>query len=598
MKTITPKDLKKMVLWSCQRIEKEKENINKINVFPVPDQDTGNNLAKTLAGIKNAIENKDYNSAEDLANDILEASLSSAQGNAGVIYTGFLAGFLSQISQKEIDSSVLGSAFRKGEERARQSIQNPKQGTILDVIAAAAKTMEEEGKNKKDVPSSLKSAIKSTNEALLKTREQMPIYKKANVVDAGGLGFLMIIESYLEALKDKKTASSFSEIKTSEKVKNIVQIISARFEVVALVENPRLSDVEMRKMLSRFGNSLDIVQIKNKMKIHIHTDLPKDVVSAIKQKGQILSIRTQDMSKEIIGEPSVKETSIGLITDPLANLTDKIIERYGIEIVRYVYDWPEENMLRGENIYQKMKDAADKGITNLPKTSQPSPKDFLNAFQKKLSQGFKEVLCINFSSKLSGGYNSACQARNLMPEEQKKRVYIFDSMNASAGQALIVLKAIESIQAHKNIKEILSELQKESERVKLYGIPNDPKWLEWGGRISKSQAQWLKRLKKIRINPLLGIKNGKIEKIGFSAGAKEMSEAIFKKIISETKKSRKENKNIRTVITHCDNQQAAEKLKEMLRQENFEVSFVNLTDSIIGVHVGPGSLLAAWTEID
>jgi DegV family protein with EDD domain len=255
-------------------------------------------------------------------------------------------------------------------------------------------------------------------------------------------------------------------------------------------------------------------------------------------------------------------------------------------------------MLRGENIYQKMKDAASKGIANLPKTSQPSPKDFLEAFKKKLEQGYKDVLCINFSSKLSGGYNSACQAKNLLPENQKQKIHIFDSMNASAGQALIVLRAIELIQTRRNIKEALSSLKKEADKVKMYGMPQDPKWLEWGGRISKSQAQWLKRLQKIRINPLLGIKKGKIEKIGFSAGAKEMSEALFKKIMSDTKILRKENKNIRIVITHCDNLQGAKKLKEMLRQENFEVSFVNLTDSVIGVHTGPGTLLAAWTEID
>jgi len=597
MKNITPKDLKKMVLYSCERIEKEKENINKINVFPIPDQDTGNNLAKTLAGIKEAIENKDYNSAEDLANDILEASLSSAQGNAGVIYTGFLAGFLSQIGRKDIDAKTLGEAFRKGAERAKQSIQNPKEGTILNVITAAAESLEKEAKKQKNIPSALKEASKAAGEALLKTREQMPVFKKANVVDAGGLGFVMILESYLDALKDKKTAS-FSKIKPLEKAKNIVQIISARFEVVALIEDPRASDIEMRRFLSRFGNSLDIVQIKNKMKIHIHTDLPDDVVSAIRQKGRIVSLRTEDMAKEIVGEPSIKKTTIGLVTDPLANLTDKIISRYDIEIVKYVYSWPEENMLRGENIYQKMKDAASKGIANLPKTSQPSPKDFLEAFKKKLEQGYKDVLCINFSSKLSGGYNSACQAKNLLPENQKQKIHIFDSMNASAGQALIVLRAIELIQTRRNIKEALSSLKKEADKVKMYGMPQDPKWLEWGGRISKSQAQWLKRLQKIRINPLLGIKKGKIEKIGFSAGAKEMSEALFKKIMSDTKILRKENKNIRIVITHCDNLQGAKKLKEMLRQENFEVSFVNLTDSVIGVHTGPGTLLAAWTEID
>ena len=597
MKIITPKELKKMILCSCERIARDKESINKINVFPVPDQDTGNNLAKTLAGISEILKSKEYESIETLSGDVLDAALSSAQGNAGVIYTGFLAGFLSQLDSSEITAKKLAGAFRKGAERARQSVQNPKDGTILDVISAAAWTFEKESEEQNDIDAILKLAIKNASEALLETREKMGIFKKANVVDAGGLGFVMILESYLEALKDKKISSSI-ESKPSEKIKNIIQIISARFEVVALIENPRINDAEMRKTLSRFGNSLDIVQIKRKMKIHIHTDLPEEVTKTIKQNGQIITLRTQDMTKEILGEPSMKKVSIGLITDQLANLTDKIVERYKIDVVPYIYDWPEESILRGENIYQKMRDAASKEIKDLPRTSQPAPKQFLDAFKKKLAEGFKDVICINFSSKLSGGYNSACQARDLLPEEQKQRIHIFDSLNATAGQALIVLKAIEFIQMQKEWREIISELKKESETVKLYGIPQDPKWLEWGGRITHTQAQWLRNLQKIGVNPILGIKNGKLERAGFKIGAKEMPDALFKEVMAKTGKLRKEGKNIRTVITHCDNPQGAQRLKEMLRQENFEVSFINLTDPVIGVHVGPGSLIAAWTIID
>lgn len=597
MKTITPKELKKMILRSCERIERDKESINKINVFPVPDQDTGNNLAKTLAGIREVIQNKEYQSAETLANDILDASLSSAQGNAGVIYTGFLAGFLSEMDQNEIDAKKLAAAFRKGAERSRQAVQNPKDGTILDVVAAAARTFEEESERETDIAAIMKTAIKNASDTLLETREKMSIFKKANVVDAGGLGFVMVLESYLEALKDKKVSAAV-ESRPSEKVKNIIQIISARFEVVALIENPRINDVEMRKTLSRFGNSLDIVQIKKKMKIHIHTDLPDDVINTIKQNGQIVTLRTQDMTKEILGEPSMKKVSIGLVTDQLANLTDKIIERYKIDVVPYIYDWPEENLLRGENIYQKMRDAAAKGITNLPRTSQPAPKQFLDVFKKKLAEGYKDVICINFSSKLSGGYNSACQARNLLPEDQKQKIHVFDSMNATAGQALIVLKAIEMVQMQKEWREIMDEIKKESETVKLYGIPQDPKWLEWGGRITHTQAKWLKNFQKLGVNPILGIKKGKIEKAGFRIGVKEMPDALFKELDSKTRKLRKEGRNIRTVVTHCDNLSGAQKLKEMLRQENFEVSFINLTDPVIGVHVGPGTLIAAWTVID
>jgi len=93
MLEITQNELKKMILFSCERIERDKDQINKINVFPVPDQDTGNNLSATLKGIKEQIEDRDFSSIEELSDSVLEGALAGAQGNAGIIYTGFLAGF-------------------------------------------------------------------------------------------------------------------------------------------------------------------------------------------------------------------------------------------------------------------------------------------------------------------------------------------------------------------------------------------------------------------------------------------------------------------------------------------------------------------------
>jgi dihydroxyacetone kinase-like predicted kinase len=101
MQEITQNELKKMILFSCERIERDKAQINKINVFPVPDQDTGNNLAATLKGIKEQIENKDFSSIEELTNSVLEGALTGAQGNAGIIYTGFLAGFFPALGNEK-----------------------------------------------------------------------------------------------------------------------------------------------------------------------------------------------------------------------------------------------------------------------------------------------------------------------------------------------------------------------------------------------------------------------------------------------------------------------------------------------------------------
>jgi len=584
-----------MMLLSCQKIEEHKEEINKINVFPVPDQDTGNNLAATARGIKEVIENSDFKDLEEFSTSALDGALTAAQGNAGVIYTGFLAGFLPHLNKNPANVDKLAIAFEKGAERARQSIQNPKEGTILDVIEAAADVFMEEKEKEINIIVILKKAIEKANDALLATREKMEIFRKANVVDAGGFGFLMILEGYLEALEGEKKEEK-KEAMASEKVKRFIQILSNRYEIVSLIKNPKFSEIEIREKLKKFGNCLDIVQVSNKMKIHIHTDFPDEVKSVMRDLGQIQNLRVEDMAKEVIGEESVRKVSIGIVTDELADLTSKIIERYQIEVIPYKIDWPNGDNLPGDNIYQKMREAKKRGIKELPKTSQAPPKAFLDAYKKQL-QKFNKVFCIPLSSKLSGGYNSACQAKELLSEQEKQKVYVFDSFNASAGQALLILKAIELIQSQLEINEVVVELKMAIPQIQLYGFLADPKWLEWGGRMSHSQASWARRLQKIGVRPLIGVKDGKVEKIGFRFRVKEIPEAIFREIEIKSRKIRRNNKKIRVVITHCDNLEDAQRLKEKLKEIKAEVSFINLTGPVVGVHVGPGSIIAGWTAI-
>jgi len=604
MEYLTKDDLQKMFLAASKRIEKDKEKINKINVFPVPDQDTGGNLAKTLNGVREAIEGKEFKDLSEFSEAALDGALTAAQGNAGVIYTGFLAGFLPSLNENSVnsdkkdfsdrvDAEKLAIAFEKGRERAWQSIQNPKPGTILDIIDATVQVFKEEAKKEKNIVVIFKKAVKKAKEALLATPEKMELLKKANVVDAGGLGFLMILESYLEVLTPLFFKTSISGKKPSGKSKRFVQMFSNRYEVVALIENPRFSEDEIKNKLKKLGNSIDIVQVGNRIKIHIHTDFPDNVKNIMKNIGQIQTLREQDMAKEVVGEPSIKKVSIGIVTDEIADLLPKIVEKYQIEVVPFKIDWPDGENLAGDNIYQKMREAEKAGIKTLPKTSQASPKEFLDAFKRQFEKGFEEIVCITLSSKLSGGYNSACQARDILPEEQKNKVFIIDSYQATCGEALLVLKAIELIQEQRGVSEIIQELKNTIPNIYVYVFLKDPKWLEWGGRISHSQANWIRRLQKIGVRPLLGIKDGVVEQIGFRFGVK----AIFKEIETKSKKVRKNGKKIRVVITHCDNLEEAEKLKDILKNIKAEVSFINLTGSVVGVHVGPGALIAGWTEI-
>jgi len=617
MEYLTHEQLKKMFVLSWEKVEKQKEQINKINVFPVPDQDTGTNMAKTLLGIKEAVENKEFKDFDEISAAALDGALTCAQGNAGVIYTGFLAGFLPLLDKNPVTVKKWSLAFEKGAERARKSIQNPKEGTILDVIDAASQTFKEESEKETDVVNVLKRAVEKAQEALLATREKMEIFRKANVVDAGGLGFLMILESYLEALEGEKKEEK-AEIKPSEKVRRFVQTLSNRYEVVFLVENPKFDEETLKNKLKGLGNSLDIVRIGQKLKLHIHTDFPDDVKQIARQSGRILDLRVEDMAKEVVGEPSVREVSIGIVTEGnIALLPQKVLERYQIETVDAIVDWPEGENLPGENIFQKMREADKRGIKTFPKTSQATPKSYFDVFEKQLAKpitrakigaglvphrnevsgaGFEKVLCLTVTSKVSGCYNSAIQAKEMLSEGEKARVYILDSFQAAASQTLLVLQAIELIQEQREIAEVIDELKKLIPQTHLYIILEDPKWIEAGGRATKSQANWVRRMKKLNLQPLITIKEGAVAKGGIIF-AKDVAEALFKKIAKESQRDRKEGKRIRVIIGQADNPEGAEKLKQMLKEIKAEVPFISLASPLICAHTGPGTLLAAWQPI-
>ena len=289
---------------------------------------------------------------------------------------------------------------------------------------------------------------------------------------------------------------------------------------------------------------------------------------------------------------------IGLVVDEGADLPKEIIEKYQMAVVPIKMDWPDIENLPGENTFQKMREAEKRGIKGFGKTSQPSPKDFLDSFKKQLEK-FDKIFCLALTSKLSGTYNSAIQAKDLLEPEQKERIFVVDTLNITCGEALLVLKAIDLINEGEDVEEIIKELEKLIPRVRLYGMLEEIKWLEASGRISHTLANWVRRMQKIGFRPIIGIKKGVIKAIGIKAGAKDIPTALFHQFEAKTKQFRNQGKKIRVAITHGDNLKGAQRLKEMIKKEleGTEVAFINLIDNVLGVLVGPDTLILAWCEI-
>ena len=306
-------------------------------------------------------------------------------------------------------------------------------------------------------------------------------------------------------------------------------------------------------------------------------------------------------------------SKIGLVIDEGADLPKEIIEKYQIEVVPLKMEWPDIAGLAGENTFQKMRELEKKGIKSFGKTSQPSPKDFLDTFSRQFEK-FEELICITITSKHSGTFNSACQAKNFLELEKQNKVFVLDSLNGSAGEGLLVLKAIDLIQSGKTAAEIIRELEALRPKIILRGILKDPKWLEASGRISSTVANLIRKMEKIGLRPMLGIKNGVIKAVGIKTRAKDIPTALFNEFKEKIKKLLSQNKKIRVAITHGDNLGMTQRLKEMIEElrsspvlakasaienefKGVEVAFVSLIDNVLGVLIGPDALVLAWCEI-
>lgn len=281
-----------------------------------------------------------------------------------------------------------------------------------------------------------------------------------------------------------------------------------------------------------------------------------------------------------------KPFAIALVIDDICSLPEKIIEDFQIEIVKMKLFFPEWEKFPEKNLYQFMKETKTH-----PKTSAPSPGDYLKAY-KKLLENFEKILVITLTSKLSATYSSARQAKELMPDPSK--IEIFDSLLASAPEGLLTLRAGKLIREGKNLEEIVKTLENLREKAKLFGFLETTYWVEKIGRMSHWQGKAFGILKGLGVQPMIGIKKGKVSLTGFNFWTKDIFEALFHQLRHEAKKQK-----IRVGINYTDNIELAYRLKEKVEKElKTEVAFVSLVPPIVGANSGPGTLLAGCIPTD
>lgn len=583
-------DLKKMMAAASKKIVLHQEEINKINVWPVADKDTGYNLAATLLGTEEVISQREYSSILELTRDIKEGAMINARGNAGMILTGYLIRVLDQIRNLEsINSLQFGLAMRKGTKAAYLSIVNPVEGTILDVIKASGNKAYQTAKIKKEknIIKILEEAQKVSEIALQKTKEKLEALKEADVVDAGALGFVKILEAWVESLKGIIPASE-PEVKPAvfEFESKPEEKLEFRYEVIFRIKKRDKTMVdELKNELFLLGDSLDIIGLKDEIKIHIHTNFPEKIREKIKD-FEILEWKIEDLALQV--GKTIKKRPLGLVVGETADLPKEFLEEHQIEVVPFPINFPEAERIPGQTLYEKMRKAK-----KLPTTSAATFGDYLTCYKRALEK-FEKILVITLPSRLSGAYSQARIARSIFKKPKKLNITVFDCFTAEVAEGLVVMRTQELISQGKNSEEILKILKEFCPEVKLFGCVDDLKYVVHGGRlkIPKILTPGISLLQKIGLRALIKLKNGRVKFLGIRFGKN-----IAKILVEEVEKERR-GKPLRIAIGQADNLKAAEELKrELEKNSDLKVMFISPVSPVIGVHVGPGTLIVAFHSV-
>ncbi|EEG75780.1 DAK2 domain fusion protein YloV [[Clostridium] hylemonae DSM 15053] len=299
--------LARMFLAGAQNIEAKKEYINELNVFPVPDGDTGTNMSLTIMSAAREVTALDKPDMADLAKAISSGSLRGARGNSGVILSQLLRGFTKSIrEEKEIDTLGLAAACARARDTAYKAVMKPKEGTILTVASGIADKAAEMAEETDDLELFIPAVIKHAEEVLEKTPDMLPVLKEAGVVDSGGQGLLEVIRGAYDAFQGKEIDySAIEPAKVAAAAPKVTQESGdIKFgyctEFIILTEKEFTDDDEtgFKSYLSSIGDSIVCVADDDVVKVHVHTNDPGLAIQRALTYGQLSRMKIDNMREE------------------------------------------------------------------------------------------------------------------------------------------------------------------------------------------------------------------------------------------------------------------------------------------------------------
>jgi DegV family protein with EDD domain len=566
-----------------------REEINRINVFPVPDGDTGTNFSLTLRAVADALRALGDAPLSETARTMARAGVLGARGNSGMMLAHFLLGFAEALDGRETATAPdIARAIRQGSDRLYESLDDPREGTILTVARDAAIAAEPVAATSRDIREFMTRLLEEGEVALARTPELMAVLKEAGVVDAGGKGFVRMLEGVVRYIHGDPIliGAQMAELERDVQAPAAAASVSAerdfQYCTEVLVRGDALPPAnEVRSAMQAFGGSTVVAVLGDILKIHVHTDTPQAVFSYAERWGRVDTTKAEDMRVQHRRLAHTRRRAVTIVTDSSADLPDSVLDKHGIALVPLQVVFGDTTFrdrveLKPEDFYRRLRAASE-----LPTTSQPAPAAFIQAFRDALQEA-DEVVAVLLGSNLSGTFASA-QAS--IRAAALSGVHLVDTRLASLGVGLLALRGAELAGLGWHGAQIASELTRLRSRCGMLLTVDRYDNLLRSGRISRGKA-WLAGM--LDVKPILSFdEQGQVVPIERVRG-RENLEARALALLEQRLTPRPER--VRFGVAHADAPEAAERIRAaLLRTYRPQDCFVTLATGVLGTHVGPGA---------
>ncbi len=568
----------------------DQDYLNKINVFPVADADTGTNLAATMRSIAEGTVVS--SSLKKTFRSIADAALAGARGNSGLIFAQFIHSLSDEVEhERHLTVHSFAEKVRSAVQSVYRAILSPVEGTMLTVMREWAEAVHQQAAKTADFVDLLSFSHQAARRSLVATPKRLSVLAKAGVVDAGAKGFVDFIEGVLHFTK----AGKLRQIPKAEtlapeiehRVHSFKNEMTHRYCAEALLQGQKMDIERIRTLVQASGESAIVAGSEQKIRLHVHTNSPSDLFFGLKDLGSIVQIKVDDMRRQYEAGHRRKH-SVALVTDSSCDLPPEFIEEHQIQVIPFNLSFGETLFLDKLTItpgqfYSLLKTSRDH-----PKTSQASVATVQSLFSF-LATHYDSILAFNISDKLSGACAFSRQAAGKITN---KKITVIDSRNLSLSLGLIVKRAAEALEQGATHDEIARQAEEWIAKTRVWVDIATLKYLVRGGRISPMKGLVAKAL---HLKPIITLD---AEGRGYPFGKSFSRKGNMKKILALVRGFAVEGKVWNTAVVHAQAlsraQAYARKLEEMFGRPP---AFVMDVSPVVGAHNGIGVVgIAAMLE--